>query len=203
MIARRLLALGALASLAVGASACGSGGSDEEPTPAAPTAQQASPTPTPKVLAPEGMTPRQTPPPVDPPDPADFPGMEEQTEDGAQQAFAYYWAVAITANQSGDTSALAQLGAESCDACAQYVDQVTERVEKDQLWPPATVTTEVLEKYEDTDIDNVVLYRFTVTFEEQEGKRTPDPASYVSVGGLEWTDGGWKVLDFALQSEDE
>lgn len=204
MTPRRLPALGALALLVVGgAAACGADAPEDGAASASASSPSAArtPTPTPKVLAPEGTAPAATTAPVEPPDPADFPGMDEQTEEGAQQAFAYYWALAVTANQDGDTTALSQLAAAECAACAEFEAQVQERREKDQLWPPATVTAEELGPYEETDIDHVVVYRFTVTFSPVDG-RTPEPASYVSVGGLEWSGEGWKVRDFALQGAD-
>src|SRR5699024_6886832 len=43
-------------------------------------------------------------PDIPPPDPADFAGMDENTPEGAEQAFRYYIAVSMWAHQSGERS---------------------------------------------------------------------------------------------------
>src|SRR5699024_10334539 len=53
-------------------------------------------------------------PDVPAPDPADYPGMDEETPEGAEQAFRYYIAVVYWGYQTGDTETLETLHTENC-----------------------------------------------------------------------------------------
>lgn len=192
MTSRRLLALGAIAVLT--GAACSPPA--ETPTTAPPTSA-ASTTPSPAETTPE----ETTAPTVPAPDPADFPGKDEHTEEGAKQSFAYYWANAIYANQTGDTGPIEALSLESCTACDEYESSVQDRLEDGTLWPATDIALVTLEMSEDPDHEHVVLYEFSVTQLESENEESS--STYVTVGGLEWADNGWKIAEFGIQNSED
>ncbi|EWS80636.1 hypothetical protein BF93_03165 [Brachybacterium phenoliresistens] len=192
MTSRRLLTLGAIAVLT--GAACGPPA--ESPTTAPPTSAEST-SPSAAETTPE----EATTPAVPAPDPADFPGKDEQSNEGAKQSFAFYWANAIHANQTGDTKALEALSLGSCTACDEYESSVQARVEEGTLWPATEVTSITLEMSENPDHENAVLYEFTVTQSEQGGEESS--STYVTIGGLEWTDGSWKVAEFGIQNSED
>src|SRR5699024_3756122 len=105
---RRLLSAAAAGALLLGIAACGDQ-TDEPVTTAPPSIDVAGPRDDGGDSSPsdgggsEATEPTAQAPDIPPPDPADFAGMDEHTEEGAEQAFRYYIAVSVWAHQTGDT----------------------------------------------------------------------------------------------------
>ena len=88
----------------------------------------------------DGAEPTADAPDIPAPDPADFAGMDENTPEGAEQAFRYYIAVSIWAHQTGDSSSLAALDGPDCVGCKYLNDDIQPSVENDLLWSPSPIT---------------------------------------------------------------
>ncbi len=137
------------------------------------------------------------------PDPADYPGMDEETPEGAEQAFSYFWDVAIAGFQGGDYAQLEVLGAERCENCDELIKQMQDLDERNEHWSPL-VTTEVdlVSKPDDGDFDYIVTYTFIIPAHTEPSDKGAEPSewdeiTYESTGGLVWESGAWKVVDFS------
>ena len=117
-MSRRLLAAVAVTALTLGLASCGDGGENAVTTPppkidigqsddggAEPSddggAEQSD-----SEGAGEGEDSPAAAPDIPAPDPADYPGMDQETPEGAEQAFKLFWAVILWAHQTGDSSVL-------------------------------------------------------------------------------------------------
>lgn len=69
------------------------------------------------------------------PDPADYPGMDENTAEGAEQFTRYFIAVMTWGYQSGDPELFKVLFDPDCDICQQNADDIRARGESGHLWP--------------------------------------------------------------------
>ena len=138
------------------------------------------------------------------PDPADYPGMDQNTPEGAEQAFKYYIAVLIWAHQSGDTDLLPTLYSENCESCTTLLEQVEDLKAHDTFWSEATLDGHQV-SYENSDnYDAEVSYLFILGEHtepsEDSSTSTPVPlVEYVSRGGLNWTGKQWTVDDLAMK----
>lgn len=190
---RRFLALAATATLLAGASACGDGEKAEPaPSAAATTTAPATSEPAPSTTAPPAR------PDVPAPDPADFPGKDERTEEGAQQAFRYFWAVAVWGRQTGDSATLASLHTANCQLCVSQVRDIDTAAAEGRYWTSTTIQDAVLETSPDESFEQVVSYGFTLSAHDEPVTGTETdvrvaPTSFAVVGGLVWTDTGWSV----------
>lgn len=200
---RRFLALAATATLLAGASACGDGEQAEPaPSAAATTTAPATSEPAPSTTAPPAR------PDVPAPDPADFPGKDERTEEGAQQAFRYFWAVLTWAYQTGETEAFVELYTDSCTACTTNLRSMEELEDMGEYWSVSSITDQSLGLV-DPDLNRPrVGYVFTLGAHteplRENSKRDERPdVEYATVGTLAWTGDSWVVETFDLGSAPE
>ena len=138
------------------------------------------------------------------PDPADYPGMDQNTPEGAEQAFKYYIAVLMWAHQSGDTDLLSTLYNENCESCATLLEQVEDLKAHDTFWSEAKLDEHRVSHENSDNYDAEVSYLFILGehTEPSEGSSTSTPvpsAEYVSRGGLNWTGHQWTVDDLAMK----
>jgi hypothetical protein len=153
-----------------------------------------------------------TKPNVPKPDPKDYPGMDEHTDEGAEQAFKYFMELALWGYQTGDSSEFKSLYVnETCDACVRTAHEIDETKENGTQWSP--VDAEQRDLYidgsEDGKYDAVAVYNFTLASHEEPIRgnsktHVVDPTSFVSAGGMNWGDEGWIVafMDMKTVSED-
>lgn len=199
---RRFLALAATTALLAGASACGDGEKAEPaPSAAATTTAPATSEPAPSTTAPPAR------PDVPAPDPADFPGKDERTEEGAQQAFRYFWAVNLWGVQTGDDSLYASLIAPGCEPCQTNLEQIRQVGANGLYWSPTElVDTGTMAQASDLH-EMEVGYIFTVSAHTEplaDGQTAHFEDDYViSLGGLSWHEDGWKVDTFTLRPAED
>lgn len=146
----------------------------------------------------ETESPTAAAPDIPPPDPADYAGMDKNTEDGAEQAFRYYIAVSMWAHQTGDASMLDDLEQGSCDSCEEFLSTFTELREHDQLWGKFTLKDVSTGVHESTNFDYEIVYDFKTTPHDRpkddfSGRITVENLEYSTVGGMTWFDSGWRV----------
>lgn len=210
-MSRRSQAVAAIAALTFGLAACGGGGGGtvSEPPPsidvsdggagdggggAAPSdgGGEKSEEPEPTADAPD----------IPAPDPADFPGMDERTPEGAEQAVRYYFAMTFWGLQTGESDDLYGLRTENCTGCSSLIDQVEELRNRGEYWSRTSIDEQVLES-ESGDVHEVVVnYLFVASAhtEPNEGNEVGERV-YSVVGGVVWGGAGWKLDDVSVTSK--
>jgi len=134
-------------------------------------------------------------PEVPAPDPADYPGMDENTNEGAVQAFRFYIATVYQAHSTGDSAPLAGMYRETCESCAGLEQDVQELEQGDDLWPATTIVDVWSDPYESESFDVEVSYGFRLSTDGRSngGGDSEDPTAMTAIAGMDWEDGRWVV----------
>jgi hypothetical protein len=199
-------ALSSLAAIALAAGLMTACGDEDDPDPDA--GSEATST------APEdpsdggGATAQPSRPDVPKPDPKDYPGMDEHTDEGAEQAFRYFWAVMTWAYQTGDTSDFEALYGAECGSCQQNLDQIDELNKMEDWWSVTSIKDVDVRTYESTKNEIEVGYTMVLSAHSEpvngNTKRRNFPDDQFSVvGGLSWQGDSWQVDAFDLHDDDE
>ncbi|MCG7310584.1 DUF6318 family protein [Brachybacterium halotolerans subsp. kimchii] len=145
-------------------------------------------------------------PDVPKPDPKDYAGMDEHTDEGAEQAYKYFWAVMLWSYQTGDTEVLKSLFGESCASCDQNLHEIEKLNKTGKWWSRATIDDRDLRTYESEKHELEVGYTFILSehsepvYGNSRLKQEPD-TRYGTVGGMSWSEGSWVVNAFNLKTE--
>ena len=207
-MSRRLLAAVAAAALTAGLAACGEGegGTVTTPPPSIDTGQDDGASDAggeEPSDAGGGDGAAEAAPDIPAPDPADFPGMDEQTPEGAEQAFKYFWAVAMSGYQGADAAELSRMSDPNCGNCTELLSEIDDLQEKEDVWSRVDISDVSLGSEEGTGgYDAIVDYVFILPAHEEPGAGDQDGASveeseFATSGGLVWDGGSWKVVDFS------
>lgn len=215
-MSRRLLAAVAAAALTFGLASCGEGGDGPVTTPPpeidvgqgdgasdgggdAPSDGGGE--------ADDGDGSTEAAPDIPAPDPADFPGMDEQTPEGAEQAFKYFWAVVLWSHQTGDSEVLQSLYSEDCSGCKGIAADVGDLATSGTYWVGGeNRTVEILadDSLEGYDIGVVYTFELTEHTEpESEGDGVVAGEEWTALGALNWNDDGWLVQDLSSSPSSE
>lgn len=137
------------------------------------------------------------------PDPADYPGMDEETPEGAEQAFSYFWDVAITGFQGGDHAQLDAMSSADCKNCDALIQQIENLDERGEHWSVVETTPVDLDaKHGEGKYAYIATYSFVIPAHTEPPEHGAEPVkweeiTYESTGGLVWESGAWKVADFS------
>ncbi|MCW1804372.1 DUF6318 family protein [Brachybacterium squillarum] len=146
-------------------------------------------------------------PDIPAPDPADYPGMDEETDEGAEQAFKYYFDTAFWGFQTGDATSLKNMTSESCNSCQEMIGDIEELRNHGDFWSQTDIKQVRLESAKQDDQTIEVTYGFTVSEHtepdlENGGSRSKEPlTAYAAVGGTRWVDDHWIIDGMALSGE--
>lgn len=137
-------------------------------------------------------------PEVPVPNPADFPGMEQQTEEGAKQAFRYFWAALLYGYATGDSRPFVDLSSVDCKYCASARGDIEALRDRDEYWDPVTLVDDNSQSVLAADSSALVIYEFRVPEHTEPGdtagSRTHEAeVAHKSAGKLQWTGGRWEV----------
>lgn len=137
-------------------------------------------------------------PDIPPPDPADYAGMDENTEDGAIQALHYYIDVSMWAHQTGEDSMLLALQSKSCGGCAVLNEELPKLKTADAYWSSFEVTRVKTTLHPSENFDFEIGYSFTVPEHTRPDLESGepveyDPIEYNVVGGMTWGGEGWTI----------
>lgn len=208
---RRLLTASAAAALVLGLAACGddTGGTITDPpsTIATGTSDDGGASDGGGTGASDGGGSTEAAPDIPAPDPADYPGMDEHTDEGAEQAFKYYFDTAFWGFQTGDVATLNSMTSDSCESCLDLIADIKENDKNGNYWSKVSIEEQTLsskpsEKFEIDVTYGVTLGEHTEP-DPETGEDAATPVSAVAMsGGLSWSDGGWQIGDMALQSEE-
>lgn len=199
MSPRRAVVAVSVGALTLALAACDPGAAEPTATPSsvAPSTSEAStsaaPTEEPTSAAPE----------VPAPNPADFPGMDQQTEDGAKQAYAFFWETYRFAMVTGDSQPFANQFTPDCNWCIAISNEITSN---GSIWKSATVTASELDAYvvgeghfEVYTVLDVDPEWSSADFDNGREDRLRG-GRYVAGSNVIWLDGSWKVasVDFEV-----
>ena len=140
------------------------------------------------------------------PDPADYPGMDKNTPEGAEQAFKYYIAVLTWAHQTGDTELVSTLHSDDCSDCMEFEGYIQDAREADLLWHSVEYQAGESVIYDSDKYDHEIGF-FFILGEHQEpnhnySEYTTVPESEIfAVGGLSWEEGQWKLAAYSSDVE--
>ena len=200
---RRLLSAAAAGALLLGLTACGEG--EEGPVTTAPPeigingpSDGGGDTDPSDGGGDQTEEPTADAPDIPPPDPADYAGMDENTPEGAEQAFRYYIAVSMWAHQTGDDSELMRLQSDSCEGCPKFNAELPILQEKEKYWSKFEISDVRIVSQDSTNYDIEIGYAFTIPShtrpEPDSGEPVEyDPVEYLTVGGLTWDSDKWQV----------
>jgi len=130
--------------------------------------------------------------------------MDENTPEGAEQAFRYYIAVSMWAHQSGEDGPLTALEADSCGGCDYLNEDITSARERELLWSDTTIEDVSVSTASANSFDHEVRYKFTLSphsradqdFDEYIEVEYLD---YDTVGGMNWDEGVWLVAEMSIE----
>lgn len=143
-------------------------------------------------------------PDIPPPDPAEFAGMDEQTPEGAEQAFRYYIAVSIWSHQTGDEDLLDGLDDEDCGGCSYLNSDIPEARNSGMLWTPPSVSDVSTSVTEASKFALEVRYKFTLgphsrADSDFNGYTDVESLQYDAVGGMDWSSDHWSVTEMSIE----
>ena len=198
---RRLLSAAAACTLLLGLASCGGGGDGPVTTPP-PEIDISAPsdgggdTGASDDGGDEGDT--NAAPDVPAPDPADYPGMDENTGEGAEQAFRYYIAVSMWSHQTGDDEILGELEGPNCTGCGELNADLPKLQDAGAYWGKITIEDDFLEAFEGEMYDQEVSYYFILSEHEEPnldegGSVSVGKTEYVTTGGMAWSGESWMV----------
>lgn len=150
-----------------------------------------------------GGDPTDAVPDIPAPDPADFAGMDENTPEGAEQAFRYYIAVSMWAHQTGDTAELERLSGPDCGECADLIAEVEELSDDGETWSQTTVTEEGSKAYESENYDHEIGYIYIVSSHSEPtadgGTEEVSEQAYTAIAGLVWREDRWSIDALSIE----
>lgn len=139
-------------------------------------------------------------PDISAPDPADYAGMDENTPEGAEQAFRYYIATLTWARQTGDSDSLKALASDDCKLCGELSSDVATNAARGEYWEDVEIAETGTANFDSANFDIEVGYVFIVS--EHVGPESSEqiPAQeWTGVAGMTWTSGVWIVDDLVLE----
>ncbi|MGO3290801.1 DUF6318 family protein, partial [Brachybacterium sp.] len=129
---------------------------------------------------------------------------DEQTEDGAIQAFRYYIAVSMWAHQVGDDEALAALQSSDCTGCIEFNGDIPLIRDSGLLWTPADLTNPEVSLEGSSNHEHEVRYKFTLGPHSRPNNENTERVElesldFDSAGGLNWESGKWVVGGLSIE----
>src|SRR5690606_31447338 len=97
-------------------------------------------------------------PDVPAPAPADYPGLDENTPEGAEQAVRYYMARMSWGYQTGSVDELYARSAEGCNTCSHSSEIIVKNAANDLFWSPTALEDVGLKNYPSADYDYELGY---------------------------------------------
>lgn len=208
---RRLLTASAAAALVLGLAACGddTGGTITDPpsTIATGASDDGGASDGGGTGASDGGGSTEAASDIPAPDPADYPGMDEHTDEGAEQAFKFYIDSVFWGFETGNSATIKEMTAADCNSCNGVIDQIDEHGKAREYWSHVTLETGELrsEPYEDFEIS--VIYSFVASAHTEPALDSNDTedvpkALYGTAGALNWRDDHWELGDVSITNED-
>lgn len=201
---RRLLSAAAAGALLLGLAACGDT-TDGPVTAPPPDLGIAAPSdgggdPAPGDGGGEQTDPSADAPDIPPPDPADYAGMDENTPEGAEQAFRYYIAVLNWSRQTGNTERISELHSDSCTKCIELTNSIEDYATRGEYWQEASIDDVGTKSFNSSNYEVEIGYVFIIDEHVEPGAASPTLAQeWTGVAGMEHAEDSWRVDQLALE----
>ena len=143
-------------------------------------------------------------PAVAAPNPADYPGMDEQTEEGAQQFTRYFFAMLIWGFQTGEHEQIEELYDPGCTVCEDNVTTIRELKQEGVHWTPVEIEDVELRDLPVNEAYEIAVHYEAIVSAHTEPALNGEPAGeappllFSLNVGLRWGSEGWVVEDVAL-----
>lgn len=146
-------------------------------------------------------------PDIPAPDPADYPGMDQNTPEGAEQAFRYYVAVMIWGYQTGDSGPLSDLHDSECQTCTLNAETIQGLNAENKYWSSVDVEDIGTSTFDSESFDIEVGYTFYLSAHDEptlgSDKVAQKPRTkFISAAAMSFDDGQW-VVESARFTPDE
>ena len=143
-------------------------------------------------------------PDIPAPDPADYPGMDQNTPEGAEQAFKYYIAVSMWSHQVGDDSLLKTLEIEDCGSCDEFNVELPGLIEHGETWSEFRITDFGSDSHQSENFDYEISYVFSIGEHsrpnfETGGRDNAPVVEYVTIGAMNYEDARWIVAGISSE----
>lgn len=149
-------------------------------------------------------------PDIPAPDPDDYPGMDEETPEGAEQAFKYFMDMGWWGHQTGSSETLRGLSTENCLVCNNALDDIDQLAANGEYWSEfeTNVVSVSSQEAPNEETSSYVVSYIADNGEHQEPNENFDgeievPAQrYYIAAGMAWVDGKWLVDGMSVDVED-
>lgn len=149
-------------------------------------------------------------PDIPAPDPADYPGMDQNTPEGAEQAFKYYIAMMTWGYQTGEYSQFSELHSDSCETCLLNEENIREFAKVKRYWGPTTIEPLGAITEDSPNYDIEVGYIFSLSEHTEpssndNGNDVEPEKEYSAIAGMNWVNDRWIVdsMDFEVGGGEE
>lgn len=144
-------------------------------------------------------------PDVPKPDPADYPGKDEHTAEGAEQAFRYFIAQMIWSYQTGDTEEWNSLYSDSCQSCGRDARGIDDLASDGLYWSRTPLEFIDTNSYDSKNFETEIVSIVSIGAHEEpirgNTKTTKEPGGeYAIGGGLDWSDGRWVLGGLEIEA---
>lgn len=139
-------------------------------------------------------------PDIPPPNPADFAGMDENTPEGAEQAFKYYIAMMHWSRQTGDLAELQELYSSNCSYCTELSSDIDQNASNGMLWRDIETAELGVDTFDSTNYDIEVGYVYLAREHFPAGSDEIEPEQeWTGVAGMNWESGTWMIGELTLE----
>ena len=138
-------------------------------------------------------------PDIPAPDPADYPGMDQNTPEGAEQAFRYYVAVMIWGYQTGQTDHFEDLHNPECQTCISNTRSIQGLAKDGKYWSQTTIE-DIGTAHFDSDLyDLKVGYTFHLSSHTEPSPESDEVAQepltkFISAAAMTFEEDQWVVM---------
>jgi hypothetical protein len=144
-------------------------------------------------------------PDVPKPDPDDYPGKDEHTAEGAEQAFRYFVAQMIWSYQTGDTEEWNSLYSDSCQSCGRDARGIDDLASDGLYWSRTPLEFIDTNSYDSKNFETEIVSIVSIGAHEEpirgNTKTTKEPGGeYAIGGGLDWSDGRWVLGGLEIEA---
>jgi len=143
-------------------------------------------------------------PDIPAPDPADYAGMDENTPDGAAQAYRYYITLSLWVHQTGDRTTLDALAGPNRGGCDYLNKDIPDDPTPDTLWSRTEISDVEIDPLEGEYYDYEVIYNFNISAHTRDNtiaveRYEVEDLEYASLGGLIWEEDRWIVDGLTIE----
>ncbi|MDO5644547.1 MAG: DUF6318 family protein [Dermabacter sp.] len=138
---------------------------------------------------------------LQPPDPANYPGMELQNDEGAKQATRFFIDALYYGHATGDTVPLESVSTTDCTVCSEAINKIHERTQTEESFIVG-YAIEIQELYLVTPDEaglTTVYYAFYEGPTERRFKDRPSEShegrNMHAFADLKFQDEGWRIVD--------